>query len=143
MKTADEIRGLEYDWIALDAEGRVALFSTAGAGFAPSAFLEATDAYDGALAAILEGPATTVPRLAPDLASSMENTWRLAAERGLFAFDCDPNGGPYRIVAAPMIPRLVGAMPPSVAAVISRIHLRWIRFDAVSTLTERELRGTK
>src|SRR5437899_85750 len=38
-KSADEILGLEFDWLASDADGHVALFSTAGGGYAPEDFL--------------------------------------------------------------------------------------------------------
>src|SRR5262245_52257163 len=48
-KSADEILGLEFDWLASDADGHVALFSTAGGGFAPDEFLSDTDAHDRAI----------------------------------------------------------------------------------------------
>jgi hypothetical protein len=44
-KSAIEILGLEYDWIGHDEDGRVALFSTAGTGYAQEAFLRGTDAH--------------------------------------------------------------------------------------------------
>ena len=105
MKSADEIRGREYDWLARDDDGHVALFSTAGAGYAPVEFLWNTEAHDRAIQAILALPASTAARLAPELAANLENTWKLVAERGLFAFDCDPNGGPTAWSQSPWIPR--------------------------------------
>lgn len=50
MTTNDDIRGSEYDWLAVDIEGFVGLFSTAGGGDAPDAFLEDIDAFDAAIA---------------------------------------------------------------------------------------------
>lgn len=47
-KSAAEILGLEFDWLASDADGHVALFSTAGGGYTPEAFLQDTDAHDRA-----------------------------------------------------------------------------------------------
>jgi hypothetical protein len=35
-KSAIEIQGFEYDWLGVDDSGCVALFSTAGAGYAPA-----------------------------------------------------------------------------------------------------------
>lgn len=100
-KSAEEILGLEFDWLASDADGFVALFSTAGGGYAPDEFLRDTDAYDAAIDVVLGSPASTVARFAPELPPGLKNTWRMVAERGLFAFDSDPHGGPYRMVAAP------------------------------------------
>lgn len=58
-KSAEEILGLEYDWLASDAKGFVALFTTAGGGYAPTEFLKDTDAHDRAIDIILDLPATT------------------------------------------------------------------------------------
>src|SRR5262245_42224964 len=99
-KSPADIRGLEYDWIGMDADGHVAFFSTAGGGYAPDELLRDTDLYDEAIEAILAVPARTEARFAPALAPGRENTWKLMAERGLFAFDSDPHGGPYRLVSA-------------------------------------------
>ena len=52
-KTAQDVAGFEYDWLACDARGRVGFFSTAGGGYAPTALLENSDAYDEAIDAIL------------------------------------------------------------------------------------------
>lgn len=46
-KSRDEIHGLEFDWLARDADGNVALLSTAGGGYAPEEFLRDTDLHDG------------------------------------------------------------------------------------------------
>jgi hypothetical protein len=83
-KSADDIRGVEYDWLASDADGHIALFTTAGAGFAPEEFLRNTDEHDAAIAAVLAAKASTSSRFAPELAPGLENTWRLMAERGVF-----------------------------------------------------------
>jgi hypothetical protein len=103
MKTAEQIEGLEYDWLSLDQENCVALFSTAGCGYAPMQFLKHTEAHDIAIEVILAARATTIARFFPSLSPELKNTWKLVAERGLFAYDCSPDGGPYRLVAAPAI----------------------------------------
>lgn len=100
-KTALQIAGEEYDWLGTDQEGNIALFSTAGAGYAPEAFLRDTESHDSAIEQILSMPATTEARHSPAVAPGCINTWRSVAERGLYAYDCDPNGGPYVQVAAP------------------------------------------
>jgi len=132
-KSAQDIHGFEYDWLGSDAEGRVALFSTAGGGFAPDAFLMDTDAHDAAIEAILAEPAKTVARFAP---SYPENTWRRVAERGVFAFDSDALGGPYKLVAAPEVVVLVDELPKVAAAVVRRLvfpGLNFAQFREIST----------
>ena len=52
-KTRNDILGLEYDWLAVDQEGHVAVFSTAGGGRAPQAVLENTDVHDAGLDALM------------------------------------------------------------------------------------------
>jgi hypothetical protein len=136
-KSSEEIQGFEYDWLASDQDEHVALFSTAGGGYAPLEFLRDTDAHDAAIGVILALPESTVARFAPELAPGLKNTWKMVAERGLFAFDCDPNGGPYRLVAAPLVPLRMDSLPPLAADVVSRLRLQ-LRFE-VQTVVEGEL----
>jgi hypothetical protein len=135
-RTAEEIRGLEFDWLATDAAGHVGFFSTAGAGFAPAAYLEDVEAHKEALAAILSLPASSRVEHAPVLADESTNTWRLVAARGLFAFDSHPNGGPYRLIAAPEAPVRLGDLPESVRAIVQHVQLPHVRFDAVSVVPD-------
>lgn len=81
-KSAEEIHGLEFDWLATDGDGNVALFSTAGGGFAPEAFLRDTDAHDAAIDTVLAWDARTQARFAPQVSPGLRNTWLLIAERG-------------------------------------------------------------
>lgn len=129
-KSAEDVKGLEYDWIACDVNGFVGLFSTAGGGYTPAAFLDDTAAHDAAIDAILALPASTRARFAPQLPPNLQNTWQLVAERGLFAFDSDVHGGPYRQVAAPIAPIHVDDLPQSARSVARAITLRRVRFDS-------------
>ncbi|HRI68578.1 MAG TPA: hypothetical protein PK156_30325 [Polyangium sp.] len=134
-KSPEEIHGLEYDWLACDANGFVGLFSTAGGGYAPREFLLDTEAHDEALDAILELPASTEARFAPKLLPNLQNTWQLVAERGLFAFDSDSHGGPYRQVAAPVVPIQIEKLPEPVRKLVGSINLQRIRFDSHSVIS--------
>lgn len=134
-KSADEILGLEFDWLASDADGYVALFSTAGGGYAPDEFLRDTDAHDAAIDAVLASPASTVARFAPEIPPGLKNTWRMVAERGLFAFDSDPHGGPYRVVAAPADPIRIVDLPRGVIDIVGRLKLRQVRFVGQPVIT--------
>jgi hypothetical protein len=137
-KSAEDIAGFEYDWLATDADDHVALFSTAGGGFAPAEFLSDTEAHEVALNAILGLPESTSVRFAPDVTTGVVNTWRRVAERGLFAFDADPYGGPYRVVAAPLRATKLNSPPDPVAAIVARLRLS-ICFEAHETIRKEQL----
>lgn len=139
-KSAEEVRGWEYDWLACDADGHAALFSTAGGSYAPEEFLRDTDAHEEAIKAILASPAWTTARFAPpEVRPDLENTWRLVAERGLFAFDGEFNGGPYTLVAAPEIPAQTAQLPAIVSDVLRRLELRHVRFAEDSVISAQTL----
>ncbi|MFI1996688.1 hypothetical protein [Actinoplanes sp. NPDC020271] len=138
-KSADDILGTEYDWLAADGDGHVALFSTAGGGYAPEAFLEDTDAHAAAIEVILAHPTTTAARFAPALAAACENTWRQVAERGLFAFDADIDGGPYQLVAAPQVGINVADLPETAFDVVRRLTFPRLKFVTLRTLSMQAL----
>lgn len=138
-KSADDVRGFEFDWLASDADGHVALFSTAGGGYAPEEFLRDTDAHDAAIEGILASPASTKARVAPALPAGLRNTWREMAERGVFAFDSDANGGRYRLVAVPETPVRVAELPDTAAEVVYRLVLRHLKFTALPGPLSKEL----
>jgi hypothetical protein len=141
MTTNEDIQGLEYDWLAVDAEGFVGLFSTAGAGYAPEGFLQDIAAFDSVIETILSMPPVTPATCSRELPIGRTNTWKLMAERGLFAFDSDPLGGPYRLIAAPQSPVALLDLPASVRAVVGRIVLPSVAFRAAKEVTEAQIRG--
>ena len=140
-KSANDIRGFEFDWLARDADDHVGFFSTAGGGYAPREFLQDTDAHEVAIDAILSLPASTTARFAIELPPEFTNTWRLMAERGLFAYDSNPNGGPYHLQAAPDTPILVTELPAAVVSVLAALHYPDLQFARCTTIfTESLLR---
>jgi hypothetical protein len=139
MIKREDAEGLEYDWLAVDAEGFVALFSTAGAGFAPAELLRDPEGFDAAISAILKTPARTAADCGRDLPPGRVNTWRLVAERGLFAFDSDPLGGPYQLIAKPHIPVRAADLPTAIASVAGRIVLPAVSFKSANEVNEDEI----
>jgi hypothetical protein len=121
----------------------VALFSTAGSGYAPDEFLRDLHAHADAIEAILACPATTSARFSPELGPQHINTWKLAAERGLFAFDEDPSGDPYILVAAPEIPICIHQLHEAAIAVLATLRFSRLRFAGMTALSERALREGK
>jgi hypothetical protein len=107
--------GLEFDWLAVEGRGFVAIFSTARSGLVPLGFEPAL--HDAAIDAIAAGEATSAVVCAPVVAAGLRNLWRELAERGLYGFDAAPTGGPFRRVAIPSHPARVDALPSVVVAV--------------------------
>jgi len=107
--------GLEFDWLAVDGRGFVAIFSTAGSGLVPHGFEPAL--HDAAIDALAAVEATSAVVCAPVVATGLRNLWRELAERGPYGFDAAPTGGPFRRVAIPSRPARVEALPSVVAAV--------------------------
>ena len=139
-RSTDEIEGFEFDWLASDADGAVAFFSTAGAGHAPEELLDDTDAYDGAIDSILATPACTDAACSR---SDLQNTWARMAERGVFAFDSDPLGGPYKRIASPDQPIRVEQLPAAAAMVAARVHLIHLRFSSLTEISTDQLKRKK
>jgi hypothetical protein len=140
MMTNEDILGLEYDWLAVDSEGLVGLFSTAGGGYAPDAFLTDIDAFDSAIASILSLPACTTATCNRQLPAGLTNTWKLVAERGLFAFDSDPLGGPYRLIAAPYCPVALQSLPPVIGSVAGRVVMSTATFRDAKEISEMHIK---
>ncbi|MFI5298059.1 MAG: hypothetical protein ACHREM_08170 [Polyangiales bacterium] len=135
------MQGFEYDWLAVDADGCIAFFSTAGGGYAPAPLLEDASAYDAAIECILELRARTSARCELELPPALTNSWCLVAERGLFAFDSDCDGGPYTLIATPGAPAHIEDLPRAVADVARRITYRGIQFRLATALAKAQLSG--
>jgi hypothetical protein len=133
-KSAEEILGYEFDWLASDADGHVALMCTVGGGYAPREFLKDTDAHAAAIEAILASPVSSGVRFAPSIAEGFENTWEMMAERGVFAFEADPYDGPYNLVALPESPIKVEDLPEAVRPLVRGITLEGLRFSELKTI---------
>ncbi|MFS1525476.1 hypothetical protein ACL7TT_15410 [Microbulbifer sp. 2304DJ12-6] len=80
----EELEGREFDWFAIDSEGNIGLFSTAGEGTIPDPVMEAYSEHDN-ISEQLESP---------NWGSS--EVWSDYAALGLFVYDWDLPGGPYK-----------------------------------------------
>jgi hypothetical protein len=92
-----EVWGIEFDWVAVDCSGRVALFASAGSGQVPPQAVALDSRYEHLCThlGIPHGP----------------DTWRRAADAGLFAYDCSFNGGPYCLKDSPSTPITTDKLP--------------------------------
>ena len=88
----EEIQGREFDWFAVDSDGNIAMFATAGAGFVPEEVLRHLSQHDSL--------AEEIPK--PHIGTTQ--VWNDYAVLGLYVFDWDLPGGPYVLEATPSKP---------------------------------------
>jgi hypothetical protein len=88
----EQIQGREFDWFAIDGDGDIAMFSTAGEGFVPEEVLRHLSQHDGLSEEI------------PTPHTGQNEVWNDYAALGLYVFDWDLPGGPYVLQASPSKP---------------------------------------
>jgi hypothetical protein len=128
-----ENTGLDVEWLASDAEGYVALFSSRGGAIPPDAVLQDLDTHLRAIEALLAGPVLTRPLFAPPAPAN--DHWRAMTERGLFVYHCAPGGGAYRLAAAPEIPIRALELPEIAGLLVEALRFDQLRFRHVHSVT--------
>jgi hypothetical protein len=133
--------GFEFDWLAVDRRGHLALMISEGYGPVPLAVLDhpdevdaAVDALAGALPVLRDA---SPPANAPWMAASCE-----AQARGLYVYEWDLYDGPYERLLVPGVAVTVDALPPLIGAVarfgpldLEFTHAGAIRFPYVDVHT--------
>jgi hypothetical protein len=123
MARSADLEGLEHDWLAVDTVGHVGFFSSAGSGVAPRAYLDNMEAFECGIEALQSMPKTTTATCNRELPPGHVDTWRVMGERGVFAFDSTPLGGPYRIIAIPRVPVRLTELPADLRRLVSTVIL--------------------
>lgn len=131
MKPTHKFLGTEFDWLATDLDGHVAMFSTGGRGPIPGLLASSGTYLDCVLERILalhiRGDAPTV--------LSYPRDWFEVARRGLFAYDWKWNSNLYEIEARPLVPLTVGEIEDvEVRDITSRVQLP-IRFASAKFIS--------
>ncbi len=80
----EELEGREFDWFAIDSEGNIGLFSTAGEGSIPSLVVESYAEHDN-ISELLDSPSW-----------GNSEVWSDYAALGFYVFDWNLHGGPYK-----------------------------------------------
>lgn len=124
--------GIEFDWLAVDRDGHVAQFSTAGYGPCPPPTVVHASAVDEAidqLAALPNHGTCLTSPLGPDDHSD----WIRMAERGVYGFDWVVWHGPYRRLTVPSRPRTIDQLDPVLASVARLVQLdaSFARIDSI------------
>jgi hypothetical protein len=86
----DNLKGLEFDWYAIDKDGHIGLFVTFGEGWVPESVADNADEHN-AVTDVLD---------APHIGS--EEVWLDYARLGFFVFDWGKSGFSYCKVAEPI-----------------------------------------
>jgi hypothetical protein len=105
-----ELDGREFDWFAIDRDGRLALFSTAGEGVVPPAVHARYSEHDSVSETI------AAPR------TGTADVWQDYADAGLYVFDWDHRAS-YRKLANPTRDMTV-ALQSGILALASLVRMR-------------------
>ena len=131
-----EIEGYEFDWFAVDAEGRVGHFSTAGHGAVPKVVLEHISQTESLTEGLLDLP--VIGQATGYLAGNITD-WLEMANRGVYSFDWQHSNGAYRLAATPSSELKVGALPEAMQASLRIVKFSRLRFHEVTEVwAERE-----
>jgi hypothetical protein len=88
----EQLQGREFDWFAVDGDGNIAMFATAGEGFVPEEVIRHLSQHDS-LSEEIPAPHTGTTQVFNDYAAL-----------GLYVFDWDLPSGSYVLQASPSKP---------------------------------------
>jgi hypothetical protein len=132
----DDIVGLEFDWLAVDRTGSIALLCSGGWNSVPAEALlvaspgEPLISRSPVLAALPEvcGFRTEGPGL------GWCREWPALGRRGFYVYDSDQATGSYRCIIVPLAPVLASSLPSGLLRPFAPVVLGRTRFADVSAL---------
>jgi hypothetical protein len=130
------IEGGEFDWFAVDCEGHIGHFATAGFGPVPSAVLARLDELRKLDERVLSLPAIGE---ATGHLSCVIDDWLDMARRGLFAYDWQHWSGPYLRAATPSAPILIDQLPTGLRESVRLVEWPGVRFTESPSVRPEEL----
>lgn len=130
-----QLHGAGFDWLAADASGQVAVFSSLAALPPPEAVFRGIDAHRRALEAILRSPRCSRSLLPPSTLPEKKFLWRALADRGLYVYASYRAGAPYWMADAPETPVHVFDLPAFAAGLLGAARPLALRFRHLSSVT--------
>jgi hypothetical protein len=117
--------GREFDWFAVDGDGYVGHFATAGYGPVPTAVLDRFNELRE-----LDGRVSGLPVVGAAVGHlpGRIDDWLAMAQRGLFSYDWQHWSGPYRRAATPSVPVRVTELPDELRALVRVVEWPGVRF---------------
>jgi hypothetical protein len=105
--------GIEFDWLGLDRQGQVAIFTTAGYGAVPEIVNLHLAEVDGAIEQVAHLPVVgSADRIDTPTADGDYSDWFAYSAIGFYAYDWHMWHGPYRRLCSPSVPIEVADLPP-------------------------------
>lgn len=130
MAISGELDGIDAAWLAVDALGQVAVFTTGGQGPVPDAALPSIESGE---ADVLSLPA--VCEATRVMSVQRPDSFVAFAERGFFAYDWSDvhrtrreTIGCYELAAAPSLPVFASQLPSDLQGLASATRLIGIEF---------------
>jgi hypothetical protein len=117
-----ELPGMEFDWLAADENGNLALMLSSGVGRVPEVTLESEETLF-ALHLFLDELPLSEPLSIPE--GSFQALLAQPQRRGLFVYDADAGAvdesertGQYKLVAAPAVPLMLASLPEALIDIV-------------------------
>lgn len=106
ISSREDLYGIEWDFLAHDRDGLIAMFTTSGAGAIPPAVFGERAAVEQGVDALrcMHPRGESVDLRSQDRLSGNYSDWFECSRRGLFTYDWHLHHGPYVRVSAPTVP---------------------------------------
>jgi hypothetical protein len=134
----DDVFGLEYDWFAVDQDGHIGHFSSAGYGAIPLAVFDHADAQEQLFAYFQEQPIQTEAELMIAPGGTLD-AWLAMARQGVFSYDFKHWDGPYQLIARPVRPTFISALPSHIQQIVRHVSFEEICFRTAPTINPEQL----
>jgi hypothetical protein len=124
--TRDDYRGLDLDWFAVDRRGGIGIFTT-GYGAIPKAVFESEERYRQLWDFFSACPESSEARFVGEPSGEL---FLQEARRGLYSYwQCGYSVfDPYELIAYPVTPLMVDALPDAIRAVLRPFHCERLDF---------------
>ena len=109
--------GIEFDWLGVDDQGHVAVFTTAGYGPVPEDVNQHLADVDAALDRVRELPVTgSAGDIVQRPAGGDYSDWHAYSAKGFYAYDWQVWHGPYQRLSSPTVPVSISQLPAGLRA---------------------------
>jgi|SRR5579864_6224969 len=133
MSSNRNILGAEFDWFAVDFDGHVGHFSSAGFGPVPLAAEADAGRYDRVFELFKKSPGSRTASFERGSGKGCDD-WLKIAQHGIFSYDWKHWNGPYARIATPENPILKDQLPEEIKSTVVRIRFEKICFRKVKTV---------
>jgi len=135
--------GIDLGWFAVDRDGHVGFFTSAGSRIVPEAVLKSLETWTSLDKAIKSLPCVGKGSLRHSGGGNC-SSWIEMAGRGLFAYDFKSydtsvfENGDYQIIATPSRPLVLASLNEAVGLAVSMVTMKTICF-AQANLVQKDL----